>query len=100
MTDKPNIVIMMTDQQQARLCGREGFALDTTPYLDKLARSGTWFNRAYMSCPVCVPARISMLVGSYPSAHRIRCRGAVGQKEIRGTIGAYEKHVLDSYLVR
>ena len=30
-TDKPNIVVIMTDQQRADLCGREGFPLGLTP---------------------------------------------------------------------
>jgi arylsulfatase A-like enzyme len=69
---KPNIVIIMTDQQRADICKREGFALDTTPFLDSLAREGTWFNRAYTSMPVCAPARTSMLTGRYPNATRVR----------------------------
>ena len=34
---KPNIVMIMTDQQRADLCRREGYPLDTTPFLDELA---------------------------------------------------------------
>ncbi len=70
--DKPNVIIIMTDQQRADLSRREGFPLDTTPFLDALADEGTWFDRAYTSMPVCAPARISMLTGRYPSAHRVR----------------------------
>jgi arylsulfatase A-like enzyme len=69
---KPNIVIIMTDQQRADICKREGFELDTTPFLDSLARRGTWFNRAYTSMPACAPARTSMLTGRYPNATRVR----------------------------
>ncbi|NCO35330.1 MAG: sulfatase-like hydrolase/transferase [Armatimonadetes bacterium] len=72
MSDHPNIVVIMTDQQRADVCAREGFPLDTTPFLDSLARQGTWFNRAYTSMPVCGPARVSFLTGRYPSAHRVR----------------------------
>jgi arylsulfatase A-like enzyme len=62
----------MTDQQRADCSAREGFPLDTTPFLDALARRGVWFNRAYTSTPVCAPARVSMLTGRYPSATRVR----------------------------
>ncbi|MGD8240248.1 MAG: sulfatase-like hydrolase/transferase [Armatimonadota bacterium] len=72
MSKQPNIVIIMTDQQRADLCAREGYALDTTPSLDALARSGTWFDRAYTSNPTCAPARVSMLTGRFPSATRVR----------------------------
>ena len=72
MADSQNIVILMTDQQRADLCAREGFPLDTTPFLDELVGRGTWFNRAYTPMPVCAPARVSMFTGRYPSATRVR----------------------------
>lgn len=67
-----NVIIVMTDQQRADLSAREGFAVDCTPTLDALARSGRWFNRAYTAAPLCVPARISLLTGRFPSAHGVR----------------------------
>jgi len=72
MPDKPNIIIIMTDQQRADLSRREGFPLDTMPFADALAAQGTWFNRAYTSMPACAPARVSMLTGRFPSATRVR----------------------------
>ncbi|MHC4562017.1 MAG: sulfatase family protein [Planctomycetota bacterium] len=70
MSDRPNVVVIMTDQQRADVSAREGFGLDTTPFLDALARQGVWFNRGYTSAPVCAPARVSLLTGRYVSAHR------------------------------
>jgi len=72
MSAEMNVIIIMTDQQRADVCAREGYPLDTTPFLDSLARQGTWFNRAYTTAPVCAPARVSMLTGRYPSATRVR----------------------------
>ena len=72
MAAKPNIVIIMTDQQRADVSRREGFQLDTTPFLDSLAAQGTWFDRAYTTMPACLPARVSMLTGRYPSATHAR----------------------------
>ncbi|MEM3515779.1 MAG: sulfatase-like hydrolase/transferase [Saccharolobus sp.] len=72
MNIKPNIVVIMTDQQRADVSKREGFSLDTTPFLDKLAQEGQWFSRAYTSSPLCAPARISMLTGRFPSAHHVK----------------------------
>ena len=60
----------MTDQQRADVSAREGFDLDTTPFLDGLARQGTWFDHGYTAAPVCAPARVSLLTGRYVSAHR------------------------------
>ena len=70
--DRPNIVLIMTDQHRADLCAREGYPLDTTPTLDRLAREGVWFDRAYTTSPTCLPARVSMLTGRFPSATRVR----------------------------
>jgi len=67
---RPNVVLIMTDQQRADVSAREGFPLDTTPCLDHLAREGVWFDRGYTSAPVCAPARVSLHTGRYVSAHR------------------------------
>lgn len=72
MKGKANIVIIMTDQQRADTSNRECFPLNTTPFLDELAKGGQWFNKAYTSTPLCAPARISMLTGRFPSAHHVR----------------------------
>jgi arylsulfatase A-like enzyme len=74
---KPNVIVIMTDQQRADLSRREGFPLDTTPFMDSLARKGVWFNKAYTTSPICVAARCSMLTGRYPTAHRVRENGSV-----------------------
>ena len=78
MSEKPNIVIIITDQQRADVSAREGFPLDTTPCLDALARQGTWFNRAYTAAPVCAPARVSLYTGRFPGAHRVRENRGIG----------------------
>ncbi|MFF0345781.1 sulfatase [Kribbella sp. NPDC004875] len=66
-----DIVLVMTDQQRADLTAREGFPLDCTPALDQLATTGRWFDRAYTTTPLCVPARISLLTGRFPTAHGV-----------------------------
>ena len=71
-TGKPNIVVIMTDQQRADLCGREGFPLAVTPYVDQLAQENVWFNKAYTVAPASSPARCSMFTGRFPSATHVR----------------------------
>lgn len=68
---RPNVVIIMTDQQRADFSRRAGFAADTTPFLDGLAAKGTNFPAAYTASPACVPARTSLLTGRFPIAHRV-----------------------------
>lgn len=68
----PNVVIIMTDQQRADLCSREGFPLCITPFVDSLSAENIWFDKAYTTMPASSPARCSMLTGRYPSATRVR----------------------------
>jgi arylsulfatase A-like enzyme len=53
----------MTDQHRADVLGAAGDPLIKTPHLDALARDGALFTRAYTPCPVCTPARASLLTG-------------------------------------
>lgn len=71
-TSKPNVVIIMTDQQRADLCGREGFPLAVTPFADSLALQNVWFDKAYTVAPASMPARCSMFTGRYPTATHVR----------------------------
>ena len=68
----PNIILVIVDQWRADAAKREGFALNTTPFLDSLAADGTWFNKAYCAAPICAPSRISMFTGRFPSATHTR----------------------------
>src|SRR5690349_16433209 len=83
---KPNILIVMADQHRAGLTRRTGFPLDTMPCLDRLAGRGVAFDRAYTTSPLCVPARVSLLTGRWPHAHRVRqntaAESAVFEKDL------------------
>lgn len=69
---KPNIVVVMTDQQRADLRKSCGYELDTMPFLDSWAAGGVDFTCAYTPNPTCMPARVSMFTGRYPSCHHVR----------------------------
>ncbi len=75
MTDtsdpRPNIVLFMTDEQRGDCLGIDGHPVLQTPYLDELAATGTCFRRAYSACPVCVPARRTLMTGKKPASHGI-----------------------------
>ena len=75
--ERPNILIVMADQHRAGLTRATGFPLDTMPCLDRLSQQGVRFDRAYTTAPLCAPARISMLTGRWPHAHRVRQNGAI-----------------------
>lgn len=72
MPNKPNFIIVMTDQQRADLRRGAGYSLDTMPFLDEWAGGGIDFARAYTTNPTCMPARVSMFNGRYSESHRVR----------------------------
>ena len=62
---QPNILLFMSDQLIPMMTGAYGHKIAKTPNLDKLAARGILFDNAYTTCPVCVPARYSLLTGKY-----------------------------------
>jgi len=59
----PNVLIIMTDQQRWDALGYAGNKEIKTPNMDRLAKEGVYFQNAYSACPVCVPARSTILTG-------------------------------------
>ena len=65
--ERPNILLVMTDQQSAdAMSCRMGNTFLSTPAMDSLAARGVSFTRAYTANPLCIPARMSMLTGQPP----------------------------------
>lgn len=68
LTNKhPNILLIITDQQQAGMMSCAGNRWLETPAMDALAARGVRFDRAYCGNPVCVPSRFCMMTGVLPS---------------------------------
>lgn len=64
---KPNILLIVTDQMSASMLSCTGNKYVHTPNLDRLANSGIRFERAYSTNPVCAPSRYSLFSGDMPS---------------------------------
>lgn len=60
-----NVVIICSDQHNKRVCGCYGDSFVHTPHLDALAAGGVAFDSAYTACPICMPARASLVTGKY-----------------------------------
>jgi len=67
-TQRPNILLITSDQQHWNTLGVHNPEI-RTPNLDRLAREGTLFRRAYCPNPTCTPTRASIITGLYPSQH-------------------------------
>ncbi|WP_396633909.1 sulfatase-like hydrolase/transferase [Maribacter sp. R86514] len=64
-TPKPNIIVILTDDQGWLDVGFNGGTDIPTPNLDALAKEGVIFNNGYVSHPYCSPSRAGLLTGRY-----------------------------------
>lgn len=70
MTRSKNLLVIMSDEHQARALSCAGHPLVKTPHMDRLAARGVRFTDAYTPSPICVPARAAFASGRY--VHDIR----------------------------
>ncbi len=67
---RTSVILISIDTLRADRLGSYGHPRATSPFLDRLARDGVRFDRAYTSAPWTVPAHMSMLTGNYPALYR------------------------------
>lgn len=65
-TKRPNIILIITDQQRYETINSLGYAYMSTPHLDRLSREGTTFTQCHITAPSCAPSRASLFTGNYP----------------------------------
>ncbi len=63
--DRPNLIVIMTDDMGYGDAGCYGGKDFPTPNIDRLAREGIRFTDFHSSCPVCSPTRAGLLTGRY-----------------------------------
>jgi len=66
MTERPNLVLILTDHFRGDCLSRLGHPVAETPHLDALSAKGVLFSKAYTPCPSCVPARRALMTGMTP----------------------------------
>ena len=66
----PAIILITCDELRADALSCYGGKAVATPHLDRLAREGILFRRAYTASPWCLPSRASLITGQYPHTHR------------------------------
>ena len=63
--EKPNFIIILTDDQGYADVGFNGSKDIRTPHIDRIANEGTKFDNGYVSYAVCGPSRAGLLTGRY-----------------------------------
>lgn len=81
---KPNILFILTDNQGWGDMSCYGNPYFRTPHLDKLAREGILFRRAYASAPMCTPSRDALYTGRFPGRNQIGIREPLAMRSIIG----------------
>ncbi len=69
---KPNVIIILTDDQGYGDLGCMGANDLKTPHIDALAEQGVLFSSMYSASPVCSPSRAALLTGRYPGNAGVR----------------------------
>lgn len=85
MEKRPNLLFLMTDHQRADEIGMIQCEREITPHINRLAKEGVRFTRAYNTCPLCVPARTALATGIYPTQNGVVFNDWKGENA-----GAYE----------
>jgi len=67
---RPNILILLTDDQRWDAMGCAGNRVVQTPEMDRLAAEGTWFVNAFATSSICAASRASIFTGQYERSHR------------------------------
>ncbi len=62
---RPNIVIILSDDHAYQAIGAYGSTIAKTPHIDRLAKEGARFNKAYVTNSICGPSRAVILTGKY-----------------------------------
>ncbi len=69
---QPNVLLITADHWSGRLANRPGGSGALAPTIQQLAAGGVAFENAYSACPVCVPARRTLMTGLSARGHGLR----------------------------
>jgi arylsulfatase A-like enzyme len=69
---RPNIIFMFADDQAYESMGYTGNTVIQTPNMDRLARDGVFFEKAFVTTPICAVSRASILTGQHMRRHGIQ----------------------------
>jgi arylsulfatase A-like enzyme len=81
--DRPNILLLYTDQHRWDALGANGNPDVQTPHLDQLAAESINFDHCFVQHPKCMPSRASTLTGQYPSTLGITHMGVPVPEDAR-----------------
>jgi arylsulfatase A-like enzyme len=93
-SSRPNILLLIADQQHWKMMSAAGNRWVKTPAMDSIASTGVRFERAYSSNPVCLPSRFAMFTGRFPSAVGIRAN----ESKPAESVNSFPGHAMGSLI--
>ena len=75
MSDRPNFLLIITDQHKSDHLGCYGNKVVRSPNIDALSDSGLTFDQFYVASPICMPNRATLMTSRMPSCHGLRING-------------------------
>jgi arylsulfatase A-like enzyme len=91
-TEKPNIILLVGDDQGYPYFGFMGATYVQTPNMDKLAASGTLFTEGYVPQNHCRPSLQTLMTGTLPTDYNQRVEQLIKQKQIPDSAEVDFKH--------
>lgn len=85
MRDRPDVLLVMSDEQSWNTMGATGNPAALTPHLDRLAWESTSLDGCYTPFPLCCPSRTSLWTGLMPRHHGVLGNWRPVETRVRGT---------------
>ena len=84
--DKPNVVMIISDDQAWTDYGFMGHDVIETPHLDQLARESLLYTRGYVPSSLCRPSLMTMITGLYTHQHKVSGNDPVPRSDRAGML--------------
>ena len=97
---RPNVLFIAVDDLRDWVGHLSGHPNAKTPNIDRLAKRGVSFTRAYCSAPLCNPSRISLLTGVAPSKSGVYGNGEKLRKKLPDAVTLMQHFRASGYSVR
>ncbi|MHC4675314.1 MAG: sulfatase [Planctomycetota bacterium] len=97
--DRPNVLFIAVDDLNDWVAVMGGHPEVNTPHIDRLARRGVLFTRAYCSAPACNPSRASLLTGLRPSTTGVYLNPHIWRKAVPEAVTLPQHFMAHGYYV-
>ena len=97
---RPNVLFIAVDDLRDWIGHLSGHPNAKTPHIDRLAKRGVSFTRAYCSAPLCNPSRISLLTGVAPSKSGVYGNGEKLRQKLPDAVTLMQHFRASGYSVR